>query len=567
MTANLSAFEQASARRKHLVAENQVPDWYTTQGLIMFERKYSFQGETVKGAFRRVADTLGAHYSSDPEMAKNKFFDIMWKGFLAPSTPVICNTGTGRGLPVSCAGSYFPDSISGFYKGHAENAMLSKLGFGTSSYLGDIRPRGATISAGGEADGAVPVLDSAIDVMNKVSQGSSRRGQWAGYIDMHHGDFWELAGYVQKNPVDTNIGYNFTAEFIRRLGEGNPAAIARFNKVMYNRCRTGKGYIWKPDTANRLSPEAIKNSGISIKASNLCVEIALPQDEDHTFTCVLSSLNLAKWDSFEDDTIFWALIFLDCVTTEMLNLSRHIPELEKATRFTEKARALGLGALGFHSLLQSKSLAIEGFEAHMLNNQIFSKIQSECKNASQHLAREFGEPEWCKGTGYRNATFTAVAPNMSSALLCGGSSQGIEPLVANAFNQNTAAGEMTRMNPNLVNLLKEKGEFSYELMDDIAINHSGSVQHLECLTDHQKMVYRTAFEVDQRALLRLASIRQKYICQGQSLNLFFSADEEEAYIAEIHKEALLDPNIKGLYYLRSERGIKASKNECVACEG
>jgi len=563
----LSAFEQASLRRKDLVSQGEVPEWYTTQGLLMFERKYSYKSETVKGAFNRIANTLCKHYTLDVELAKKKFFNIMWKGHLAPSTPVMCNTGTERGLTVSCAGSYFEDSISGFYSGHAENAMLTKLGFGTSSYMGDIRSRGSKISTGGYADGAVEVIDDAIRVSSKVSQGQNRRGAWAGYLPVDHGDFWEMSGYIQKNPADTNIGWVFSSDYISKLQEGEEEAVKRWNKIMYNRCRTGKGYFWKPDTANRLAPEGIKNSNISIKASNLCAEIALPQDSMHTFTCVLSSLNLSKWDEFEEDTIFWSTVLLDCVVEEMLLKAKKVKELKKAVRFTEKSRALGLGALGFHTYLQNKMIPIEGLEAHTINREIFSTIKEKATQASKHLAGVFGEPEWCKGTGLRNSTLLAVAPNMSSALLAGSVSQGIEPLVANAYNQNTAAGEMTRMNPAFVKFAKEKGKFSYELMDSIAIDYNGSVQHLEWMSDEEKAVFKTAFEIDQRALLRLASTRQRDICQGQSLNLFFASDEDEEYISEIHKEALLDPYIKGLYYLRSQRGVKASKGECTACEG
>lgn len=567
MSKHLNAFEQASARRKEMVQSGEVPDWYTTQGLLMFERKYAYKGETVRGAFERIANNMANHYSPNPELAREKFFRLLWTGNLGPSTPVMSNSGTDRGLTVSCAGSYFPDSIYGFYSSHLENAMLSKHGFGTSSFMGDIRERGAEISTGGNASGSVEVFEDAIRVSSSVSQGGVRRGQWAGYTGIGHGDYWELQGYLKKNPAEPNIGYMFYDKDIKDLEDGNHNSIARWNKFMFTRCKTGKGYMWKPDAANRNTTQAIKNSGIPIKASNLCVEIALPQDEDHTFTCVLSSLNLANWDKFDDDTIYWATVFLDCVVTDMIQGAKDIKGLEKAVRFTEKARALGLGVMGFHTYLQQKMIAFESLEAHMENIKIFKRIHSEADRASRDMAKQMGEPEWCKGLGVRNATYTTVPPTMSSALLCGGVSQGIEPLVANAFNQNTAAGEMTRMNPELIKLLKAKGKFTYELMDDIAINYSGSVQHLDFLTDHEKAVFKTAFEIDQRVLLRYAATRSPWICQWQSLNLFFSADEDEVYIAEIHKEALLDDRILGLYYLRSERGVKASKGEgCLACE-
>ena len=280
----MNEFEKLSKERKDLQKTGEVPDWMTTQGYIMFVRKYAYNNETVKGAFHRIASTLSEHYP-EKTLAYSKFFNLLWKGYLSPSTPIYCNTGTDRGLVVSCAGSYIDDSISGFYNAYLENAVLSKLGFGTSSYLGDIRARGSSISIGGKADGVVPVFDSSIDVVGKVSQGSNRRGAWAGYLDIDHDDFWELTGYILKNPVDTNIGWNITEAFIEKLKNKDEEAIKRWNKILYLRARFGKGYIWKVDTANNLAPQSIKNSGISIKASNLCNEIALPQDLDHTFTC------------------------------------------------------------------------------------------------------------------------------------------------------------------------------------------------------------------------------------------------------------------------------------------
>lgn len=560
----MNEFEKLSKERKDLQKTGEVPEWMTTQGYIMFVRKYAYNNETVKGAFHRIASTLAEHYP-EKTLAYEKFFNLLWKGYLSPSTPIYCNTGTDRGLVVSCAGSYIDDSISGFYNAYLENAILSKLGFGTSSYLGDIRARGSSISIGGMADGVVPVFDSSIDVVSKVSQGSNRRGAWAGYLDIDHDDFWELTGYILKNPVDTNIGWNITEAFIEKLKNQDEEAIKRWNKVLYLRARFGKGYIWKVDTANNLAPQSIKNSGISIKASNLCSEISLPQDFDHTFTCTLSSLNLSKWDEFEDDTIFWSIIFLDCVVSEMLLKAKKYPELKKAVNFTEKSRALGLGVLAFHTYLQEKMVAFDSFEAHLLNLQIFKKIESEAKRATTHLAEFLGEPLWCHGLGIRNATLTAVAPTMSSSILCGSVSQGIEPIISNTFNQKTAAGEMQRINPTFAKLAKQKGFYSQDLVDDIAINHNGSVQHLDWLSEEEKAVFKTAYEIDQHALLRLASTRQQFIDQGQSLNLFFGAEEDENYVAEVHKAALLDPYIKGLYYLRSTRGVKASKG-CVACE-
>jgi ribonucleoside-diphosphate reductase alpha chain len=582
----VNEFERVSMERKDSISHGDTPKWYTTQGYMLFKKKYAaHKDETVKERMRSVSDSLATAFGNmmmqtldqasearstelhglTHEAVSDKFFDLMWSGKLAPSTPVLCNVGTGRGHPVSCSGGKIKDSIGGFYDSAKENALLSKNGYGTSSYLGGIRSRGSEISSGGIADGVVPVFDTQVDVSNKVSQGQNRRGSWAGYLEADHNDFYELAGYVQKNPADANVGWMISDAFIERLKAGDKDSIDRFNRIMYLRARTGKGYIWKHDTANRLAPQAVKNSGISIKASNLCSEIALPQDDEHTFSCVLSSINLTKWDEITSEDVFWMITFLDCVVEVMLMQTYNQEGFENIHRFTEKARALGLGTLGFHSYLQEKMLPFDCLEAQVINSTIFKTLKEWGTTATQRLATVFGEPEWCKGTGQRNATLFAVAPNTSSALLCGGVSQGIEPVVANAFNQGTAGGEMTRINPYLAKLAKERGVYSDDVMRGIAVDHNGSVQHVDWLTDEEKEVFRTAFEIDQMSLVKMASERQKYIDQGQSLNLFFNTDE--GYIARVTKAALLDPYIKALYYQRSLRGVKASTGECVACEG
>tara|TARA_R110000850_G_scaffold148827_2_gene271121 strand:- start:3489 stop:4322 length:834 start_codon:yes stop_codon:yes gene_type:complete len=277
-------------------------------------------------------------------------------------------------------------------------------------------------------------------------------------------------------------------------------------------------------------------------------------------------MNLSKYDEWKDtDAVFVSTVFLDCVAEEFIQMGKTIPGLENAVRFTEKGRALGLGTLGFHTYLQQKGIAFESFEAHMLNRTIFKGISDEALEASKWMATHFGEPEWCRGYGVRNSHTMAIAPNTSSALVCGGVSQGIEPIVANVYNQLTSAGEINRTNPVFMEFAKGKGKWNEELVKDI-IDNDGSVQHLDWLTDDERMVFRTAYEVDQKAIIRLAAARQEYIDQAQSINLFFDADEDEAYISEVHKEAFLNPHIKSLYYMRTKAGVNASK-DCIACEG
>ena len=672
----------------------------------MFMEKYIAEGETTpRDRYQTIAKTVGdiATELYGEKDWENRFFQAIWKGWLSPSTPALSNLGTTRGCPVSCSGGHVDDSIHGFYSSRFEAAILTKAGFGTSSNLNEIRPRGSVISSGGTAAGILPVLKGFVQDMREVSQGGVRRGSWAGYLEIEHGDFWEVADYAYNNPDDLNIGWIVTQNFIDGLEAGNEEYILRYQKVMKIRAVLGKGYLLMIDKVNAQNPEMYEPNGLSVKASNLCVapetmiltpegcrridecvdtyvevwngvqwskvmpvktgqnqklikitteggrelectpyhkfhtvshrgevvetracdlrvgqrlaqydtfeikgicdtissiqdegrisdtycfneplehkgvfngiltgncsEIMLHSDADHTFTCVLSSANLAFYDDWKDsDLIFLSTVFLDCVAEIFIRQAEEIPGLEKAVAFTRKSRALGLGVLGFHTHLQKNNIPFESFEAHNINNLIFKQIDDQSFEASQWMASVAGEPEWCEGYGVRGTHRLAVAPTMSTALICGGVSQGIEPIVANVYNQASSAGEIQRINPLLIDIMEERGVYTKESLTDI-IEHKGSVQHVYWLDDHEKMVFKTAFEIDQRAILRLASARQRFIDQGQSLNLFFDADEDEAYISEIHKEAILDPYIKGLYYLRSVSGIQVSKGECVACEG
>ena len=560
------AYERDSIRRKEMIKDGSVPNWYITHGLTMFERKYAFRNESVREAFTRVAKTLAKHYTPDPALAERKFFYLLWSGNLAGSSPVIANTGTGRGHSVSCSGGVIGDSVPEFYDSYKRIALLSQKGYGTSDYLGYIRPRGAPISTGGLADGPVPVFDTTVDTSKKINQGDNRRGQHASYFEASAPDFKEIYDYAFKNQSDVNIGWNFRDNDIARLEAKDPEMISRWCDILYMRSRYGKGYIFKPDLANQLAPFAIKASGLEILASNLCTEIMLPAATGYTYTCVLSSLNLMNYFSFDDDTIFWAHIFLDCVVSETLDQTRDDPNFESIYRFTEEFRALGLGTLGYHSLLQSKGIPFESLEARYLNKQIFAHIEREQMRANLHLGKVLGPCKWGKEKGLRNATNTAIAPNVSSSILCGGWSQGIEPLAANTYNQPTAAGEMTRMNPFLIKKLKEKGLYNQELMLEINMEHQGSVQFLDKHFDaNELLLFKTAYEMDQMALVRKAEDRQPHIDQGQSLNLFFGTDEKK--IAKVTKYALRSKRIKSLYYQRSLRLTRASTGECVACEG
>lgn len=559
-------FEQLSEERKQEQAKGNFPDWYTTQSYQMFKKKYAVDGEAgVWGRHRTIAKTL-AQYMPNPEYWEEKFFEVMWKGWLSPATPVLANTGTDRGMNVSCSGQYVGDSVDSFYKNRHEAAMLSKHGFGCSGYFGDIRPRGTAISKGGTADGPVPVILGFAKDASEVSQGSNRRGSIASYLPINHDDFYELQNTLLNKPDGLNIGWNVHDEFIERLQNADEDANKRFQEALYTKLVTGKGYYFFPDKANRQRPQMYKDLGLDIKASNLCSEIMLHSSEEYTYSCILSSMNISKYDEWKDtNAVYVATVFLDCLITDFLIKSEGIPGFEKVRKFTEKGRAIGLGAMGFSTYLQKKMVAFDDLEAQFINNEIFKHIHDESLRASQDLAEMLGEPEWCEGYGVRNTHRTALAPTKSTALMMGGVSESVFPDPGMVFELGSAAGNMKRITPVFYELMKEKGVYCKETIDDI-INHVGSVQHVDWLTDQEKRVFRTAFEVNNETILRYASQRQKYICQGQSLNFYVSEDGDEERIAQLHTDAFLDENILSLYYIYSRSGVIVNK-ECESCSG
>ena len=560
----MSIYNKLREERKKLAEAGLIPDWYSTAGWQLFKERYLYQANNPREQYERIASTLATH-TPDPGLYKDKFFQILWNGWLSPSTPVLSNIGTTRGLPVSCAGSYIGDSIDAVYQGLHETAALTKAGFGTASYLGDIRPRGADISVGGKSSGVLPVLESYRQAMSYVAQGTARRGSWAGYLPIDHGDFMEVCEDLNHNPDGNNIGWCISDEFLVRLEHKDEDAIARYQMAMTTKMITGKGYFFFPDKANAKRPEWYVERGLDIKAPQLCAEIMLHSSDEYTYTCVLSSMNVAKYDEWKDtDAVFIATIFLDAVCQEFLERGKNIPGLGKAIDFTKKSRALGLGVCGLHTLFQKKRLVFGEFESVMLNREIFKHLDAESRRASKWLADTWGTPEWMEGHGMANTHRIAVAPTKSTALIMGGVSEGINPDTAMVYTQRTAGGEVERISPELLSLLKEKGLNSRKYIEEVR-DAMGSVQNVEWLDDNEKAIFRTAFEIPQMAVLQLASQRSEFIDQWQSLNLFFAAEEQEEYINEVHKAAFKDPNILALYYVYSRAGVQASKDECLAC--
>lgn len=548
-----------SAERKRLQKEGMLPDWYTTDAWALFKSKY---GPCFKTRVQEIAATAAKYAPGDQDWWKQRFFDLIWNGWVSPSTPTLANLGTNKGMPVACSGQYIGDSVLSFYNELRDTAILTKNGFGTSAYLGDIRPRGSSIGTGGTASGVVPVFQTYVNTMKTVTQGVARRGAWAGYLPIDHPDFFELSDWVKNNPDDANVGWNISDDFIDQLQAAAPDAIERYQRALKNKMLSGKGYFFFVDKVNRRRPKGYPE----VKASNLCTEITLHSGNDETYTCILASMNLDKYDEWKhtDDAVHGATVFLDCVTSAFIDQARNIEGMEKAVESTIRSRALGLGVLGFHSLLHRRRIAFDSVEAMLLNEEIFNKLDRESLGASKHLADVFGPCLYGQEAGVRNTHRLAIAPTMSTSQLMGGTSQGIEPYIGNVFVQQGAGGETIRVVPELLALMKERGKYSRDTLMDIA-KHDGSVQHVDWLSEDEKAVFKTAFEINQMTLLNLASQRQKYICQGQSLNLFFGADDPEEYISAVHKQAFLDENILSLYYIRTKAGVSASSGECVAC--
>jgi ribonucleoside-diphosphate reductase alpha chain len=561
-------YTKLSQERKDLQQKGLVPNWYTTGGYQMFKSKYEYQteGKSVRGQFERIAKTAAKHVQHVfPDAAEN-FFELLWKGWLSPSTPVLANMGTDRGMPVSCSGTVVEDSIDGFYSNLHEVAVLTKNGFGTASDLSHIRPRGTPISAGGKANGVVSVIKEHVQAMRSVSQGNTRRGSWAAYLNIEHGDFHEVMNLLMTEPDDLNIGWTISGSFIEKLDAGDTEAVNRFQKVMKAKMILGKGYFFFIDKANAKRPVMYVDKNMYINNSQLCSEVILFNDKDHTYSCVLSSMNAAKYYEWKDTAApYWATVFLDCVAEEFIQKAKGVSGLEKTVRYTEKGRSLGLGVCGLHTLFMQNMLPFESYEAHMLSQELQSTIWKHAQNATKDMATSLGEPEWCKGYGVRNTHLIAIAPTKSTALLMGGVSEGINPDPAMTFVQTTTAGEIDRINPVLLDLMKSKNVSSRKHLQEIT-DKQGSVQHVEWLTEEEKLVFKTAFEINQKAVLRMASARSKYIDQWQSLNLFFAADESPEWISEVHEEAFRDPNILALYYTYTQAGVQASKGECEACQ-
>jgi len=544
---------------------------------------YLLSGETPRAAYMRVASSV-ARRLYKPELA-DVFFDYIWKGWLCLASPVLSNTGTDRGLPISCFGIDVGDSIQEIGGKNLEMMLLAKHGGGVGIGVNMIRPAGAKITDNGTSDGVVPfckIYDSTILATN---QGSVRRGAASVNINIEHDDFldWldirEPKGDVNRQSLNLHQCAVVGDKFMRKLEQGDAGARDRWSKLLRKRKATGEPYILFKGNTNKANPQAYKVNGLKVHMTNICSEITLHTDENHSFVCCLSSLNLAKYEEWKNTNLIYdAIWFLDGVMEEFIQRAKGLRGFENAVRSAQRGRALGLGVLGWHTYLQEKGLPFEGLLAQFETRKIFSQFKIESERASMALAETYGEPLWCVGTGLRNTHLRAIAPTVSNSKLSGNISPGIEPWAANVFTEQSAKGTFIRKNPTLVKLLKKHKLNTNEIWDKILAD-GGSVQDISELDNIQmahevtaKEVFKTFKEINQLELVNQAGIRQQYVDQSVSLNLAFPSEATPKWINQVHMEAW-KKGIKTLYYVRTESVLRgdiaaaAMDPDCLSCDG
>ena len=536
---------------------------------------YLLGSESPKDAYNRVCTTVATRLDK-PEMAET-FFQYIWNGWLCLASPVLSNTGTDRGLPISCFGIDVADSIIDIGQKNLEMMLLAKHGGGVGIGINQIRPAGANIKGNGTSDGVVPfckIYDSTILATN---QGSVRRGAASVNINIEHPDFndWveirEPKGDVNRQSLNLHQCAVIGDKFMRRLEGGDSEARAKWGKLLQKRKATGEPYILFKGNTNKNNPQAYKQNALKVHMTNICSEITLHTDENHSFICCLSSLNLAKYDEWKNTNIIYDSIwFLDGVLEEFIQKSKYRKGFENSVRSAEKGRALGLGVLGWHTYLQERGLPFEGLLSQYETRKIFSQIKIESERASMALADVYGEPLWCVGTGMRNTHLRAVAPTVSNSKLSGNVSPGIEPWAANIFTEQSAKGTFIRKNPTLEIILEKQKLNTKEVWDKILAD-GGSVQDLKELDNDAKEVFKTFKELNQLELVRQAGIRQQYIDQSVSLNLAFPSEATPKWINKVHMDAWRK-GVKTLYYMRTESVLRGdiantAMDDCVACDG
>lgn len=537
--------------------------WLNKNSRDFLARGYLSDGQTAEERIKVIGDAaekyLGISGYSD------KFQDYMSRGWISLSSPVWSNFGTDKGLPISCFGSYLSDDMASILNTTTEVGMMSKFGGGCSGYFGKLRSRGSNIGNGnGKSSGAVHFMQMFETLVDVVSQGSVRRGHFSPYLPVEHPDILEFLDIgTEGNPIQKlTHGVTVTDDWMKSMISGDEDKRKVWAKVIQRRGEMGYPYIMFKDNANNGTVDVYKRNNLTIHASNMCSEIMLPSKADWSFVCCLSSINMLHYDEWKGtDLVETMIFFLDAVMEEFIvkleeMRDSRLPEkqkgfvaMERAYNFAKANRALGLGVLGYHSMLQRKGLSFTSEEARLLNKEVFRLISENALTASKELASMFGEPEVLESFGRRNTTLLAIAPTTSSAFILGQVSQGIEPIWSNCYVKDVAKMKVTVRNPQLVELLDSLGANTQEVWDSIR-NNDGSVQHLDVLTDQQKEVFRTFAEIDQEQLIIHAADRQEFIDQGQSLNIMVPPSVSPKEINKLLITAWRR-GIKSLYYQHS----------------
>ncbi len=570
--------------RKEALIHTEAANKEGFQWLNEYSRKflaagYLTEGATPESRIREIADRAESILQI-PGYA-DKFYNYMSEGFYSLASPVWSNFGKERGLPISCFGSHIDDDMGNILYTQSEVGMMSKLGGGTSGYFGKIRHRGAPVKNNGQASGAVHIMQLFESMVDVVSQGSVRRGRFSPYLPVEHPDILEFLEIgTEGNPIQQlTHGVTVTNEWMQEMIDGDVDKRKIWARVLQCRGEMGYPYIFFTDNANEGTVDVYRDKQNRIYASNLCTEIMLPSNDEWSFVCVLSSINLTHYDKWkETDAVETMVYFLDAVITEFIEKLEVYRDstnrddrqtflfMERAYNFARENRALGLGVLGWHSLLQSKMIPFESQKAYDLNNEIFRTIKERSYSASGKLADHLGEPAMLKGYGRRNTTLNAIAPTTSSAFILGQVSQGIEPIWSNLYVKDIAKIKVTIKNPYLLELLDSKGQNTSEVWTSIR-NHDGSVQHLDFLSDEEKAVFKTYSELDQLDIVYQAAARQHHIDQGQSVNIIVHPDMPTKEINNIHITAW-KLGLKSLYYQHSMNAAQKfkQKKECTSCE-
>ena len=538
--------------------------WLNEESEQVLNRGYLLKGETVEGAIDRITEAACKRLFK-PEL-KEVFTELIERGWMSLSSPIWANMGTKRGLPISCFNVHVPDSVEDITHKLGEVIMQTKIGGGTSGYFGELRGRGAAITDNGKSSGSVSFMKLFDTSMDVVSQGATRRGAFAAYLDIDHPDIEEFLNIKDIGSPIQNLfnGVCVPDYWMNEMIEGDSEKRSIWAKVLESRQTKGLPYIFFTDNVNRNKPQVYKDKGYPINSSNLCSEIALPSRIDESFVCCLASMNLELYDEWKDtDAVKYAIYFLDAVMSEFIEKTEGNHFLEPAHNFAKRHRALGLGVMGWHSFLQSKMIPFGSVMARSYNGLIFKNISEKALEASKELASIYGEPEVLEGYGLRNTTTMAIAPTTSSSAILGQTSPGIEPYSSNYYKAGLAKGNFMRKNKYLELLLKERNLDTEDTWRQIMLDH-GSVMNVSGLTNDEKDVFKTFKEISQLEIIEQAAQRQKFIDQSQSLNLMIPSQLPVKEVNKLIIEAW-KKGVKTLYYQRSSSVSKELLTNIVSC--